>query len=104
MSGAQSSSTALVIVDVLNPYEHEDSEVLAESMAQVVSPIAGLVERARDDDQPVIYVNDNYGHWNSSSQKLLDAALDGPPSRARRPVAPARRRAVRHQGAPLGLL
>ncbi len=77
MSAAPSSSTALVIVDVLNPYEHEDSELLAESMAQVVSPIAGLVERARDDDQPVIYVNDNYGNWNSSSQKLLDAALDG---------------------------
>jgi nicotinamidase-related amidase len=26
---------------------------------------------------PVIYVNDNYGHWNSSSAELVEVALDG---------------------------
>ena len=71
------AGTALVIVDVLNPYEHEDSEPLADSMAAVVPRIAGLIERARDARQPVVYVNDNYGNWNSSSRKLLDAALAG---------------------------
>jgi nicotinamidase-related amidase len=70
-------STALIVVDVLNPYDHEDADQLVESMATVVSNIAELVRRARDEDMPVIYVNDNYGHWNSSSDKLLRAALEG---------------------------
>ena len=70
-------TTALIVVDVLNPYDHEDADELVESMAAVVSNIAELVRRAREEDTPVIYVNDNYGHWNSSSDKLLRAALDG---------------------------
>jgi nicotinamidase-related amidase len=73
----RASDGALIVVDVLNPYGHEDADALAESMARVVSPIAGLVERAQAQDVPVIYVNDNYGHWNSSSAELIDVALDG---------------------------
>jgi nicotinamidase-related amidase len=69
-------STALVVVDVLNPYDHEDADVLVASMAGVVPQIAQLVRRARDQEVPVIYVNDNYGHWNSSSGELLDIALN----------------------------
>ena len=70
-------NTALIVVDVLNPYEHEDADELVESMSEVVPNIAELVRRARDEQQPVIYVNDNYGNWNSSSEKLLRAALGG---------------------------
>lgn len=46
---AQASSTALVVVDVLNPYDHEDADDLVESMTGVVSNIADLVRRARDE-------------------------------------------------------
>ncbi len=73
----EAPTTALVVIDVLNPYDHEDAEDLVESMSDVVANIAELVHRARDEGRPVIYVNDNYGHWNSSSDKLLRAALDG---------------------------
>ena len=68
--------TALVVVDVLNAYDHEDADRLVESMARVVPQIVQLVQRARDEEVPVIYVNDNYGHWNSSSAQLLDIALN----------------------------
>ena len=47
-------------------------------------------------DVAIIYVNDNYGDWNSSAGKLLARALEQPSSGG----APARRRGVRHQGAP----
>jgi nicotinamidase-related amidase len=70
-------NTALVVVDVLNSYEHEDAEALVESMTAAVPRIADLIARAREEEQPVIYVNDNYGQWNSSSEKLLRAALRG---------------------------
>jgi nicotinamidase-related amidase len=70
-------TTALVVVDVLNPYEHDDAEALVESMRAVVPRIAEVASRAREQGRPVIYVNDNYGHWNSSSEELLRTALEG---------------------------
>jgi len=75
VAGDSDSGTALVVVDVLNAYQHEDADRLAESMAGAVDQIALLLDRARDEQRPVIYVNDNYGHWNSSSSELLEVAL-----------------------------
>ena len=72
---SRNPSTALVIVDVLNPYQHDDADTLAKSMTETVDQIALLLHRARDEQRPIIYVNDNYGHWNSSSAELLDIAL-----------------------------
>jgi nicotinamidase-related amidase len=74
---AEDPNTALVVVDVLNAYEHEDAEPLVASMTEVAPRIAELVERAREEERPVIYVNDNYGHWNSSAEELLQTALEG---------------------------
>jgi nicotinamidase-related amidase len=69
--------TALLVVDMLNTYEHEDADRLAQSVKDVVPQIAGLIERARDHDVPLVYVNDNYGDRNSSSQELAERALAG---------------------------
>ena len=43
----------------------------------MVEPIASLVARARDEGVEVIYVNDNYGDWNSSHEELAERALNG---------------------------
>ena len=69
--------TALLVIDMLNSYEHDDAERLAESARDVVPHIAAMVERARREDTPVVYVNDNYGDWNSSSEELAREAMDG---------------------------
>jgi nicotinamidase-related amidase len=62
---------------MLNAYDHEDADRLVESVERVVEPIAGLIERASDDGAELIYVNDNYGDWNSSSEELAERALNG---------------------------
>jgi nicotinamidase-related amidase len=69
--------SAVIVVDMLNAYEHDDADRLVESVELVVDPIAGLVERATERGVEVIYVNDNYGDWNSSQEELAQAALDG---------------------------
>jgi nicotinamidase-related amidase len=69
--------SALLVVDMLNTYEHEDAEPLTESVGRVVEPMSGLIARAVDADAPVIYVNDNYGDWNSSQEELTRRAMDG---------------------------
>jgi nicotinamidase-related amidase len=69
--------SALIVVDMLNAYDHDDADQLVASVEDVVDPIAGLIARASDVGAEVIYVNDNYGDWNSSSEELAQRALDG---------------------------
>jgi nicotinamidase-related amidase len=69
--------TALLVVDMLNTYEHDDADQLAASVRHAVPRIERLIQRARDDDVQLVYVNDNYGDWNSSSRELAQRAMEG---------------------------
>ena len=72
------SDVAVLVIDMLNTYEHEDADVLAGNVADIIDPLAGLVSTARGrEDVDLIYVNDNYGDWNSSQEELAEAALNG---------------------------
>ena len=74
---ANEGKTALVVVDMLNSYEHDDAEQLTKSVETIVDPLSDLIARANDDDVEIIYVNDNYGDWNSSQEELSRRALEG---------------------------
>ena len=54
--------TALIVVDMLNAYDHEDADALKRSVREVL---------------PTIYVNDNQGNWESSRSQLVESALGG---------------------------
>ena len=69
--------SAVIVIDMLNPYDHEDADVLAASVERVIEPVSELVERARSAGAELIYVNDNHGDWNSSSEELAQRALEG---------------------------
>jgi nicotinamidase-related amidase len=86
MSAAKRS--ALVVVDMLNSYEHDDAEPLTESVETIVDPVSRLIARAQDEGVDTIYVNDNYGDWNSSSEELARRALDGARPDLVEPVLP----------------
>lgn len=77
--------TALVVVDMLNAYDFDDAEQLAGSAEGTLGPIRDLLA---EDDRPVIYVNDNYGDWNSSQEELTSRALDGKRPDLVEPVLP----------------
>jgi nicotinamidase-related amidase len=69
--------SALIVVDMLNNYEHDDAELLTASVERIVEPLSELVARADRDGVELIYVNDNYGDWNSSQEELAQRALEG---------------------------
>ena len=48
-----------------------------------------LLRRAGETEIPVVYVNDNYGDWNSSSEELAKQAMDGARPDLVEPVLPA---------------
>lgn len=72
------SKTALIVIDMINTYDHPDADMLLPSARRVVPVAAGLLERARRAHVPVVYVNDNFGQWRSHHGELLDTALAGP--------------------------
>ncbi|MFG1933983.1 cysteine hydrolase family protein [Mycobacterium sp. NPDC048908] len=84
------SDVAVLVIDMLNTYAHEDADVLAKNVADIVDPLAGLLGRARKrDDVDVIYVNDNYGDFTADFDDLLDAARNGERPDLVTPIEPA---------------
>jgi len=75
--GDGEGATALVVVDMLNPYDHPEAEELAEHVEGALPGVEALLRRAGEAEAPVVYVNDNYGDWNSSSEELARSAMDG---------------------------
>jgi nicotinamidase-related amidase len=70
--------TALIVIDMLSPYDHEDAERLAESVEEQLPQMVELRDRAaRAGDTLTIYVNDNYEHWERTREDLVGGALDG---------------------------
>ena len=80
--------SAIVVIDMLSPYDFPDADKLAESAKDAVPRIAGLIDRATKEDVPVIYVNDNYGDWNSSADELVAAAMEGEHPELVEPIKP----------------
>jgi nicotinamidase-related amidase len=80
--------TALIVVDMLNSYEHADAEQLTVSVERALPAMERLIRRARDEDVLTIYVNDNFGAWNSNRDELLRSALEGQFRHLVEPVAP----------------
>lgn len=80
--------TALIVIDMLNTYDHEDAEVLVRSVRTSLPGVGALLERARDANAAVIYVNDNFGRWRSHHGEILEAALAGRYSDLVEPIAP----------------
>ncbi|MFC9342343.1 cysteine hydrolase family protein [Streptomyces sp. NPDC057020] len=79
---------ALIVIDMLNTYEHEDAGVLARSVRTALPGVNALLERARAAEAPVVYVNDNFGRWRSHHGEILQAALAGPFADLVEPIAP----------------
>jgi nicotinamidase-related amidase len=79
---------ALVVIDMINTYDHPDADRLRASAEKVVPVLGDLVERARDAGAPVIYVNDNFGEWRSDHRTIVDDALAGEHASLVEPLVP----------------
>src|SRR4051794_4595682 len=69
--------TALIVVDMVQTYDFEDAEALKEHVEATLEPMAALIDRAKDEAELVIYVNDNFGEWHSERARLVEQALEG---------------------------
>jgi nicotinamidase-related amidase len=81
-------SLAVVVIDMLNPYEHEDAEPLMDSVREVVPAISSLVADARERELPVVYVNDNQQDWTAGRREIVQKALEGRDPSLIEPIIP----------------
>ncbi|MFE9816225.1 isochorismatase family cysteine hydrolase [Streptomyces sp. NBC_00236] len=79
---------ALILIDMINSYDHPDADVLIPSVRTALPHIAGLLDRARNKGVPVIYVNDNFGEWRSHHGEIVASAMAGARAELVRPVQP----------------
>ena len=80
--------TALIVIDMLNRYEHEDADSLSESVRVALPGMSEVIDRARDEDALTVYVNDNYGDWSAGRVELTESALKGRDSSLVEPIVP----------------
>jgi nicotinamidase-related amidase len=80
--------TAVIVVDMLNRYEHEDADSLCDSVEQSLPSMCEVINSARRNDAPLVYVNDNYGDWAASRAELSASALGGRKPSLIEPIVP----------------
>jgi nicotinamidase-related amidase len=81
-------TSAVVVVDMLNPYEHEDAGRLVASVRDALPAMRELLARARAQDVTIVYVNDNHGDWSACRPELVERALKGRAPELVEPIAP----------------
>jgi nicotinamidase-related amidase len=67
----------LLVVDVINTFEHEDAGALLSSFRERADGMAAALEDARRSGRPVVYVNDANGRWDGNAPAHVEAALRG---------------------------
>jgi nicotinamidase-related amidase len=76
----ESSPVVLLLIDVINDMAFEGAEALVRQAVPMARRIAALKTRARAAKIPAVYINDNFGRWQSDFRKLVDHVLeDGVP-------------------------
>lgn len=71
--------TALLIIDMINALDFAGADLLKAPAEATIAPILALRDAADAAGVPVIYVNDNRGHWHSERDRLIAATLENDP-------------------------
>ena len=81
---------ALLVIDLIQHFDHEDGDALLESVRERSDGIRGAIDAARAADTPVIYVNDAAGRWDSDAPDFVRDAIErGKGGDVLRELAPA---------------
>jgi nicotinamidase-related amidase len=74
-SAPDTHDTALLLIDVINDFEFLRGDELFREAIKIAPNIARLKKRARAAGVPAIYVNDNFGRWQSRFDEIVQHCL-----------------------------
>ena len=81
-------AAGLIVVDMLNPYEHDDAEPLKASVRRMLGDLCALIASAREEGLRIVYFNDNHGVWTAGPKGIAQHALAGASPDLVEPVLP----------------
>ena len=70
-----SAKTCLLIIDMINEFRFDGAARLMPTVEEAARNIADLKRRMKLARLPVVYVNDNFGRWQSDFRKLVARCL-----------------------------
>jgi nicotinamidase-related amidase len=70
-----SSPIALLLIDLISDFDFTDGDKLLDNAVPVAHTLAQFKKQAKEAGIPVIYVNDNFGKWQSDFKMLLTHCL-----------------------------
>lgn len=70
-SAPDKSGAVLLLIDVINDFDFEEGDQLLQLALPVGRNIAALKRRAKAAGIPSVYVNDNFGRWQSDFKKIV---------------------------------
>jgi nicotinamidase-related amidase len=70
------ASAALLLIDVINDFEFEGGDALLKLALPMSRKLAELKRLATKAHIPAIYVNDNFGKWQSDFKKIVAHCLE----------------------------
>jgi len=73
---AAAGKVGLVLVDAINPMDFAGAAALAGPAVAAAGAMRQLRDQADALGVPVVYVNDNYGHWGSERSEIVAACAE----------------------------
>ena len=70
------SSVVLILIDLINDFEFDGADQMFKNTLAIAQPIAKFKKNAKAAGIPVIYVNDNFGRWQSDFRKLVNHCVE----------------------------
>ena len=87
-SAPDKCSTALLLIDVINDLRFPEAPQLLRFAGPMVAQLRALKNSARKSGIPAVYINDNFGRWQSNFAALVRHCLSSPGKKIVRALLP----------------
>ncbi|ALX49511.1 isochorismatase family cysteine hydrolase [Lentibacillus amyloliquefaciens] len=65
-------NSAILFVDIINDFDFDGSENLLQHTNDILPGLKKLRQFGKENDIPIIYVNDHYGLWQADFRKIIE--------------------------------
>jgi nicotinamidase-related amidase len=90
-SAPDTCDTALLLIDVINDFDFPEANQLLEFAVPMARRLRALKQHAHQCGVPAIYINDNFGRWQSNFAALVNHCSKSRGKEIARLLAPLRR-------------
>jgi len=83
-----SSNMAVLFIDVINDFNFDGGDSLLHHTKQIVPHLVQLKKYAKENEIPLIYINDHYGLWQADYRKIIEHCMNSKSEQVIKSLAP----------------